>query len=202
MIKRLVIFLIILTIIGIISWAWLQSTKPLPGTQTEDQGRDHIKDQSQQVSYKTNPPTSGPHFENWLRAGIYEVAPDDRYVVHSLEHGYVMISYNCSFSQRGFLNVYAHGLEEEATDSAEATSSAILPTEFRSDDCHQLVDQLISIFERKGKRKLIITPRSNLDSRIALTAWRRIDKFNDLDTKRIEKFIDELRDHGPEKTME
>jgi len=37
--------------------------------------------------------TSGPHYAEWTRAGIYNRAPEDGNLVHSLEHGYVIISY-------------------------------------------------------------------------------------------------------------
>lgn len=212
--KKLIISIAILVFVIIIGWLWIESTKPLPGIEIPDEGRDHIK-VGEEVVYKTNPPTSGKHYEDWIKAGIYEINPDDRYLLHSLEHGYVIMSYNCSFEQKGMVrSVEAHGLPWLDTASSSAneasTSAEKLPKEFRTDSCHKLLDSLIAIYEKKGKTKLIIVPRSTLDARIALTAWRRIDKFNpsvssglsDQEKGRIEKFIDAHRDHGPEKTME
>lgn len=100
------------------------------------------------------------------------------------------------------IEVFAHGIEEEATSGAEASGSASLSEAFRSDDCHKLVDQLISIYEEKGKHKLIVVPRPNLDSRVALTAWTYLDKFNDFDASRVERFIDSHLNQGLEKTIE
>lgn len=34
-----------------------------------------------------------------------------------------------------------------------------------------------------------MAPYPKLDTKIALTAWTRIDKFNDFDEERIQKFI-------------
>jgi hypothetical protein len=41
-----------------------------------------------------------------------------------------------------------------------------------------------------------------LDTAIALTAWRRIDKLNNVDKERIEAFIKTFHNKGPEKTVE
>ena len=68
-----------------------------PGEPVESLGTDHVP-AGVDVSYNSNPPTSGPHAGRSADAGIYEQAPDDRFLIHSLEHGYVIISYNCSLS--------------------------------------------------------------------------------------------------------
>ncbi len=50
----------------------------------------------------------------------------------------------------------------------------------------------ISIFKilvKKYSDKVLMAPYQKLDAKIALTAWTRLDKFNDFDTERIEKFI-------------
>jgi len=52
--------------------------------------------------FNSNPPTSGPHYDAPLEAGFYdevtagEVGPyPTGYLVHNLEHGYVIFWYNC-----------------------------------------------------------------------------------------------------------
>lgn len=207
----------VLIIAIFIAWLFIESSKPLPGERITDLGRDHVPI-GEQVKYNSNPPTSGPHYEDWVRSGVYEIPKDDGYLVHSLEHGYVIMSYNCekqltidngqwtflsNLKSQMSIGVYAHGVEEEASPSAEeSTSSATFSDSFRSDDCHKLVDQLISIYEKKGKTRIIVVPRPNMDTRIALTAWNYIDKLNEFDAARIEKFIDAHLNQGPEKTME
>lgn len=201
---------------GFITWVFIESSKSLPGQKVADQGREHVATGTK-VDYNSNPPTSGPHYADWVRSGIYTEPKDDRNLVHSLEHGYVIMSYNCGgkiSNKEWFIGkVSAHGLDEEvfeATREASGTSSATLGGEFNSEECHKLVDQLIQVYEKKGKRKLIIVPRPNLDARVALTAWTYIDKFDPStssglsasEMERVERFIDAHRDQGPEKTME
>lgn len=185
-------------------WMWNEVSKPLPGQRVADLGREHVPDGTT-VEYNSNPPTSGPHYAAWTRAGVYEKPVSDGHLVHSLEHGYVIISYNCkkefSIFKFQFSKVYAH---EEALDTnIDATESAELAgSEWQSAQCKDLVEKLKTIYEKKGKRKLIVIPRPSLDSLIALTAWTRIDKMDSFDQKRIEAFIDAWRDRGPEKTQE
>src|SRR5437867_3612043 len=41
------------------------------GAQYPDQGRTHVATGAQHDPYNSNPPTSGPHWENWVRQGVY-----------------------------------------------------------------------------------------------------------------------------------
>lgn len=187
--KKWVILAVIATLaVAFLVWLFIASSKSLPGTKIVDLGRGHVP-VGTKVDYNSNPPTSGKHYEEWIKAGVYDEAKDDRNLVHSLEHGYIIMSYNCSFGSQTN--------QKEPSRSAEATSSGKV-----SEECQKLIEQLKFIFEKKGKHKLIVIPRPNLDSKIALTAWNYLDKFNDFDEKRIEVFIDAHRDQGPEQTME
>lgn len=56
------------------------------------------------------------------------------------------------------------------------------------DGCPDLVAQLTEIVEPYHEG-LILEPYPNMDTRIALTAWERIDQFEDFDRERIERFI-------------
>jgi hypothetical protein len=58
-----------------------------------DEGREHIWP-DHPVQYKTMPPTSGPHFPDPTAPGFYIERPAFGYLVHSLEHGSVVIYYN------------------------------------------------------------------------------------------------------------
>lgn len=202
--KWLWIGVIILLFSAFLAWLFVESSKPLLGTKMSDLGRKHVP-VGEKVEYNSNPPTSGSHYEDWVRFGIYSEPKDDGNLVHSLEHGYVILSYNCDKRVQGSKLVrraYAHGTEEEASPSAEATGSGALSESFKLDQCHKLVDQLITVYEKKGKTRIIVVPRPNLDFRIALTAWTYLDKFDQFDQTRIEKFIDAHLNQGPEKTME
>lgn len=55
-------------------------------------------------------------------------------------------------------------------------------------ECRALVEKLAQIVRRYDHA--ILAPYPGMSHRIALTAWSRIDKFNDFDEARIVKFID------------
>ena len=177
---------------GFLAWLFWASTRPLPGEKQIDLGRGHVPI-GEVVEYNTNPPTSGKHYEEWTRAGVYSEPKDDRNLVHSLEHGYIVMSYGCGLG----------GLDgKEATDGGEIASSPAAPRNDDSGNCDHRKSQLEEVYNKKGKRKLIVVPRENLDTNFAITAWQYLDKFDIFDSQEKEKFIDAHRDNGPEKTME
>ena len=192
--SRVIIIIIVIAIfIAFLAWLFIESSKPLPGQIIADLGRGHVPI-GENVDYNSNPPTSGKHYEEWIRAGVYESEKDDRNLVHSLEHGYVILHYKCNSSVIPSESEGSQDLESE--DSSPSAQNDV------NEDCEERKNQLIQIYEKKGKRKLIVIPRSNLDTNFALTAWTYLDKFDNFDGDRIEKFIDTHRDQGPEQTME
>lgn len=208
----------IILVVAFLGWLFYASTKPLPGQKqaydcsnfldfsklttekTDDKCRVHIPPETA-VKYPTNPPTHGPHYGDWVRAGVYTDPKDDRNMVHSLEHGYVILSYKCNLPTL----VIPSDSEESVKQIATSSASPIPRNDNRVDsqaECDQRKSQLEAIYEKKGKRKLIVVARPNLDTNFALAAWTYLDKFNDFDPKRVERFIDAHFEMGPEKTME
>jgi hypothetical protein len=57
------------------------------------------------------------------------------------------------------------------------------------DGCGELVAQLTQLVNHYDDH-LILAPYPDMDARIALTAWGRIDKLSDFDEERIERFIE------------
>jgi len=62
---------------------------------------DHVED-GQPVTSPSDPPTSGTHYGVSMQAGFYQTnSPEyldpthDGYLIHSLEHGYIIFWYNC-----------------------------------------------------------------------------------------------------------
>lgn len=55
--------------------------------------------QEGQVQYEQTPPAGGPHNPTWQTCGVYASALYPEYVVHSLEHGAVWITYQASLSE-------------------------------------------------------------------------------------------------------
>ena len=67
-------------------------SKPLMGEEIPDQGRGHVPDGTK-LDFNSNPPTSGRHYAKWITRGIYDKSQIDGNLVHSLEHGAVILSY-------------------------------------------------------------------------------------------------------------
>lgn len=61
--------------------------------------------------------------------------------------------------------------------------------QYNCEDCDELVSQLAEIVRRYHEH-VILAPYPDMDSRIALTAWGRIDTFDEFDEGRIVTFIE------------
>ncbi|HZQ05268.1 MAG TPA: DUF3105 domain-containing protein [Anaerolineae bacterium] len=59
-----------------------------------DEGRSHMAAGDPTPVYKTSPPTSGTHNPVPMPAGVYDANVDITRLVHSLEHGYIIMYYN------------------------------------------------------------------------------------------------------------
>lgn len=96
--KKLFIGIGIITVILLIGGYWLVSkqderlNKPLIGQDVSVQGRNHVS-VGIKIDYNSNPPAAGPHYDETAHAGIYDKTPEDGYLVHSLEHGAVILWY-------------------------------------------------------------------------------------------------------------
>jgi hypothetical protein len=51
----------------------------------------HTSDPDEVIEYESEPPSIGPHFQEWPEDDIYEEAPPTSHVVHTLEHGRILI---------------------------------------------------------------------------------------------------------------
>ena len=60
------------------------------------------------------------------------------------------------------------------------------------DSCDGLESQLVALVNRAVDRglKVLMSPYPEMGSRIALTAWTYLDKFDQFDELRINRFID------------
>ncbi len=67
--------------------------KPLLGQEVAIVGRSHLPDGTP-IQYNSNPPAGGNHYSEPAHAGIYTTSPTDGHLVHSLEHGAVILWYN------------------------------------------------------------------------------------------------------------
>ena len=88
----------LLALILVVGGVWL-ATRPAGqatlGQHFPIQGQQHITSGQAHPAYNSDPPTSGWHYDTPLAAGFHEQPVADEQVVHNLEHGHVVISYDC-----------------------------------------------------------------------------------------------------------
>lgn len=84
-----------------------------------EQSRDHIQRGTAHPPYNSNPPTSGPHYADkpnmqQVAPGFYDEtnAPLDEDLVHTEEHGYVIIWYDCAKAPSGNCDALKQGIKE------------------------------------------------------------------------------------------
>jgi hypothetical protein len=87
--------IVALVLVGIVAWAIRQSNRPVPGEAVSIQGQQHITPGQSHPPYNSDPPTSGWHYDQPADAGFYETPLPDEQLIHNLEHGHVVISYDC-----------------------------------------------------------------------------------------------------------
>ena len=85
----------VLAIIGLFVW---QGVRPRVGEEIPIMSSSHIPVDSDPGKYNSDPPTSGPHYPEEAQAGFYDTniyQYPAAYLVHNLEHGYIIFWYNC-----------------------------------------------------------------------------------------------------------
>lgn len=135
----------------------------LPGTQFPDLGQEHVPE-TERVQYNSNPPTSGPHYAQPAAWGVYTEAPLDEQLVHNLEHGGIIISYD--------------------------------PAQVQEAELQQIREQARELSEINPR--VVVTPRTEMDAAIALTAWGYLQKLESYDPDAVRTFYDAHIGRGPE----
>jgi hypothetical protein len=127
------------------------------------------------LTFESNPPSSGNHFLYWAALGVYEFPLPRGYWVHNLEHGTVVVSYNCPdgcaddvAAAKGWLT----GLPIDETCTAQGVT---IP-------------------------RVILTPDPKLDVAWAASAWGFTLRANCFDSAAFSAFYDAHVDHGREAT--
>lgn len=147
-------------------WYWVDSNRP--GEKIPTLGRTHIPSRSPKPKYNSNPPTSGPH-SGEAKWGVHQQEVSEINQVHNLEHGGIMIQYNCD------------ALSQD-------NSCGKLKTELRA----------IYKKAREEDKKIILAPYSDMDRLIALTSWTRLQYFDEVDEPGMIKFITANLNNAPE----
>jgi hypothetical protein len=157
----------VLVVVGFVVW---QGARPAAGESFPIMvGSPHIATDTDPGIYNSDPPTSGPHYAEEARAGLYDTNSykyPAGYLVHNLEHGYIIFWYNCSILD----------------DSA----------------CAQLKTQLQTVIDDVGGRKVIAYPWPSLDVPVVATSWGRLQKFETFDTAEAIAFYRANLNNAPE----
>lgn len=170
--KSLAIILgvIILGFVGLVAFYPKEPEAPKIGQQHEDEGRQHLQSVDQEhAPYKTNPPTSGPHAgpAAW---GVSQFEIPDENLVHNLEHGGVIITYQPDLA------------EEKITELSTIASNLTVNDEQQSN---------------KGF-KVILAPRAANENPIELTSWLWSHSLNEVDQGQIQQFYRDHLNNAPE----
>jgi Protein of unknown function (DUF3105) len=117
--------------------------------------------------YNSDPPTSGPHQAGAAPWGLYNEQVRDDLLVHNLEHGGIVIHYNCS----------------QGCPTAVNTLSAYARR-----------------YPQQSFTGIILAPRPLPNgARISLSAWGNLLLLDTLDVEKINSFITQYINKGPEK---
>jgi len=123
------------------------------------------------VTYSTNPPTSGPHYPYWAAFKWYDAPVPRGFLVHSMEHGAVIIYYHC----------------ETACEAELAELQAFLDARPADPLCMAPV-----------KARIIVVPDPLIETRFAASAWGALLTSDCLDLVALGSFLDAHYAKGPE----
>lgn len=83
---------LVLALVGYLIWSRF---KPLPGEKFTSNGNAHARAGQPHGAYFTNPPTSGWHYDDIPRPGVYTSPRHPEELGHFMEHGGVWVLYTC-----------------------------------------------------------------------------------------------------------
>ncbi|MCX6022176.1 MAG: DUF3105 domain-containing protein [Chloroflexi bacterium] len=88
-----------LVVAGVLGWfVYITFLKEYPGQLMADLGNRHVT-ATDEVTYNSEPPTSGPHLPNLASWGVHSEPVDTKLQVHNLEDGGVVVQYDCEDCQ-------------------------------------------------------------------------------------------------------
>ena len=117
------------------------------------------------VAYPFYPPSSGPHFSQWASFNTYSAPVPWGFLVHSMEHGAVVLAYNCSV----------------------ASDCDAVRAEFASIIADRGLDPLCR--DEDWASRIIVVPDPTLTVPIAAVAWRNVYRATCLDPVSLRAFV-------------
>lgn len=132
--------------------------------------RDHLEVCSP-VEYPSHPPAGGDHYAVWAAYGTYDAPVPWGFLVHSMEHGGVVLAHHCDGGCPEVLDAYAQLID--ARDDP---------------GCRDLTPM----------NRFVVAPDPGLEWPIAVVAWEHVYLATCLDVPSLTAFVDAHYDHGPE----
>ena len=83
-------------LVGSVVAVFLITYQPAQGESAPILGAGHVPDGTIVRVEGSDPPSSGDHYEDPAPRGFYETPVDDGHLIHNLEHGYIVIWYDCT----------------------------------------------------------------------------------------------------------
>lgn len=163
----LAFFVIILG--GLFAYVLWDIMRPLAGISQEIMAeRTHVQD-GEHPAYLSEIPTSGQHYANPEEWGVYDKPLTKERLVHNLEHGGIVMYYNCKQLEKN-----------------------------RCENLTQSLKDLAGRLAQKD-HKVILVPNDEIDDTIMLTAWGWYDTMHVVDEDKIWKFFNDHINTGPER---
>jgi hypothetical protein len=139
------------------------------------EGLSHVADCSY-VAYATLPPSSGDHYQYWAAYTTYTTPVPEGFWVHDLEHGAIVLTYNCA----------------EAGCASDVAAAQQMIDTYPEDDA-------ICQTPATGIRaRLVMTPDPRLDVPFAASAWGWTLRANCFDPQAFLAFAQAHYGQGPE----
>ena len=147
---------------------------PFYGTFYPSQGHAHLDPGTpDDFKYNSNPPTSGPHREQFTDSFLSPVPLPSYVQVHLLEHGNVLLQYSCKCDDvAAALGAIAMDYDNRLVPPADLQPTA----------------QDVQGAEEQGDA-VIVAPYPSMHQKIALTAWTRVASLDHVDHAKINSFI-------------
>jgi hypothetical protein len=122
------------------------------------------------VTYRHDPPLSGPHYGAWVASGIYDEPVDPRGWVHNLEHGWMVVLH--------------------AEDAAPELVEVLHDFWRRPPGDPQCPEN--------PRPRIIVSPARGLPADVGVAAWTRGFSAPTVTRAQLEAFFDACREAAPE----
>jgi len=139
--------------------------------QFPSEGRAHIESGTD-IEYNRTPPLSGTHYAQWSGGGFFEEPVAYGNLVHSLEHGAVIVYYDDG------------ALGQAAGDDETAEGS---------------LREFVSTHDGRWRHVIVVPhPESDPQADFVVTAWRHRLYMDSYDDRTMHAFLSEFLGRGPE----